>query len=122
MNEIKNLNPLFTDSTLSEMSYIYSDLKRSARIVLEYCYGHTYHGLLKHYKDSYIDDRGNPQDFWALMCVAHPELASEEVKVNKSKLKKAIDLIFKYANQIQAFEQLCKDDKKFEESAWFLSY
>ena len=104
------------------MSYIYSDLKRSARIVLEYCYGQTYRGFLKHYKDSYIDDRANPENFWALMCIAHPELASEEVKVNKSKIKKGIDLIFQHHKQIQLFEQLCKEDKQIEESAWFLTY
>lgn len=108
------------------MEYIYSDLKRSARIALEYGWGRIYRGLLRKDNDElgqwYIDERAHPKDFWALMCIAHPNIASEHIYVGKTKIKKGIDLIFEYIDQIRIFEKLCEDDDDFEESAWWLHF
>ena len=76
------------------MSYIYSDLHSSARKILSYRWGRTYQNLLTKVEAWYIDDRANPYDFWALMCVAHPEIASENIKVSKTRIQRAIHLIF----------------------------
>ena len=112
------------------MSYIYSDLKRSARITAAFRYYHTYREFLKYMqtKDEpdwkpnswYIDDRANPGDFWALMSIAHPEYCSEHKKVSKNKIKRGIDLIFADVSIIKSFQECSKADENFERTAWFL--
>ena len=84
----------------------------------------VYPAVLKYDKGEnpnwYIDARSSPKDFWSLMCVAHPEIASKHTKVSKTKLKKAMDLIFEVSEQIKLFEKLCVENDGFEKDAWFL--
>lgn len=104
----KKFNSFFPSCTI-RMSYIYSDLQRSARITLNWVYGYNYEGFIEKMKGEreswYVDDRARPQDFWALMSIAHPEYCSECVSVSKNKIKRGIDLIFAHKDQICEFEK-----------------
>lgn len=109
----KKFNSFFPSCTI-RMSYIYSDLQRSAKITLIWLYGdRLYQSFIKRMKGEetywYIDDRARPQDFWALMSIAHPEYCSEWVTISKNKIKRGIDLIFAHKDQICEFEKGLKN-------------
>jgi hypothetical protein len=83
---------------MSEYKFIFSDLAKSASILLDYHYGSIYNGFLHKREGWYIDDRASPDEFWALMSLAHPNLMTSMRKVNKSLLKKGIDILFRESN------------------------
>jgi hypothetical protein len=55
------------------------------------------------------------------MILAHPEIAVGGTNISKTKLKLAIDLIFRHIEQIKLFETMC-EDPVFRNGAWFLYY
>lgn len=111
--------PSWLSVRIVEMSYIYCDLHSSARKILSYKWSRTYEGLLTKKEGWYIDDRANPYDFWALMCVAHPEIASENIVVSKTRIQKAIKLIFE-SNEI--LRQFHAQEKEKEEALDFIDF
>lgn len=89
------------------MSYIYSDLKRSARLTLAWMYSPPiYPGILTNTGGWYIDARSSPKDFWALMSVAHPDLCSRHKIIRKSNIQRAIALIFEHVEQLKVFNEM----------------
>ena len=70
--------------------------KECARVLLEYSWGSRFTDLDEdpRNKNWYIDERANPDKFWALVALAAPYIfRRRKMKMSKTHLKKALDLL-----------------------------
>ena len=82
-----------------EYKYIFSDLAFTAKTLLSWKWRKgIYPDVLDNKRGWYIDDRASPDEFWALMALAHPNETATMRKVNKTLLKRGIDYIFTIEN------------------------